>query len=148
MEITNEKPKHTRPTPTEIEYLEKAQWKVGEDIITVRGGLPNEEKQPIATIRLNGYDGNKKPILSVHDLDGQEITERSSNLYDLKKQVRDAEERLTKQMLIKRDGVPAPEPEQKQEGIVLTPAPEEKEGERKHVRRKNNTKDNSHEVSR
>lgn len=115
MENKNNEPKHQHRIPTEIEYVEKGRWKVDENIITVVGGLPNEPKQPVASIKLIGYDDNKKPILAVIDLDGNEITERSSNLYQLKRYCLDNEQRLTKEMLIRKN------PEQVKEQPVEQP---------------------------
>lgn len=99
MENENSKPKHQRRIPSEMEAHETMQWRVGENIITMMGGLSNEPKQPVATIRLVGYDENRKPVLALLDLDGNEIAERSSNLYQLKKYCLDNEQRLTKDML-------------------------------------------------
>lgn len=101
MDTHNEKPKSTQRIPTEIEYHEKGQWAKGERIITVVGGLPGEAKRPIGYITLIDYDENKKPILAATDLDGNEWCERSGNLYQLKKQFREHEARLTKALLIK-----------------------------------------------
>jgi hypothetical protein len=95
MDTQNDKPKHQRTIPSEMEYHEKAHWKVGEDIITVVGG---KEKQPIAFIRLEKYDENKKPILSCRDLDGNALAENTSNLYELKRDLKDKEIELTEAM--------------------------------------------------
>lgn len=123
----NDQPKHERRVPTEIEYVEKGRWKVDENIITIMGGVPNEPKQPIASIKLIGYDDNKKPILAVLDLNSNEITERSSNLYQLKKYCLDNEQRLTKEMLSPKN------PEHEKEQPVVQPevkkeTPEVKKG--------------------
>lgn len=108
----NNETKHQRKIPSEMEYREKAHWKVGEDIITVVGG---EEKEPIAYIRLEKYDENKKPILACRDLDGNALSENTSNLYKLKRDLKDKEIELTEAMRKK---------EQPQvENDVETPAP-------------------------
>ncbi len=98
-----EKTVPTRKVPTEIEYHEKGHWTKGENIITVMGGLPSESKAPIAHIKLEDYDENKKPILIALDLEGAELFERTSNLYQLKKLIRDQEQRLTKEMIIRNN---------------------------------------------
>lgn len=105
MDTHNEKPKPTQRIPTEIEYHEKGQWAKGERIITVVGGLTGEAKRPIGYIILIDYDENKKPILAATDLDGNEWCEHSGNLYQLKKQFREQEARLTKALLIKENSL-------------------------------------------
>ena len=125
----NEKSKQAKKIPTEIEYREPGQWKVDENVLTVMGGLPGEEKRPIGFVKLIRYDENKKPELAALDLEGNEIFERSSNLYQLKKQFRDSEERLTKALLIREA-----QPEKTSEIKPEIPA-EQKGKELKKVRR-------------
>jgi hypothetical protein len=91
----NNEPKQQRQVPSQMEYREMAHWKVGEDIITVVGG---EEKKPIAYIKLEKYDDNKKPVLSCRDLDSNALFENTSNLYELKRDLKDREIALTQAM--------------------------------------------------
>lgn len=142
----DEKPKHPRKLPTEIEYHEKAQWEKGKNVITVVGGLPNAAKTPIGFIQLVDYDKNKKPELAALDLEGNEIFERSSNLYQLKKQFRDSEERLTKAMLIR---AASPEVQQNAEQTLSPETPiVEKDKELKGVRHGKETNEQSQTISR
>lgn len=101
MDTHNEKPKPTQRIPTEIEYREPGQWKIGQTVLTVMGGLPDEEKRPIGYVELEGYGEDKKPILIAKDLEGNELCERSGNLYAIKKEFLRLEQMLTKDMLIR-----------------------------------------------
>lgn len=141
----NEKPKHSRKLQTEIEYLEKGHWEKGKNIITVMGGLPNAAKSPIGYIQLVDYDQNKKPVLAALDPEGNEIFERSSNLYQLKKQFRDSEERLTKAMLIRAaSNTQQEEPEQSRaEEKPLA----EKSNELNNTRRRKSSNEQSQSIS-
>lgn len=111
MTTPNENQKRPQKLPTEIEYHEKGDWKKNENIITVMGGLPGEPKSPIAFVQLLDYDENKKPIITALDLEGNELFERTSNLYQLKKQIREQEQKLTKEMII-HNALPVKEAEQ------------------------------------
>lgn len=148
-ENQNENQKQPRKMPTEIEYHEKGHWTKGENIITVMGGLPSEPKLPIAFIKLLDYDENKKPILAALDLDGNELFERTSNLYQLKKLIREQEQRLTKEMII-HNAAPVKEVEQAASDS-LTPVEEHPEKAKVNglhkARRRKDSNDQSHEVS-
>lgn len=147
MKDETEKPKHQRRIPTEVEYHEKGQWKVNENIITIMGGIPNEPKQPIAHIRLFGYDDNKKPILAVLDTQDNELTERSSNLYQLKKYCLDHEQRLTKEMLNRLNPEVAHEEPVHEEPEIKQEIPEEKKENEIKAVRKSKTKDTTQTIS-
>ncbi len=146
-ENQNENQKQPRKLPTEIEYHEKGHWTKGENIIAVMGGLPGEPKTPIAFIKLLDYDENKKPVLSAIDLKENELFERTSNLYQLKKQIRELEQRLTKEMII--HNAPAPVIEQSAAATNRSSEVSDKtkaNGLHKSRRRKEGN-DQSHEVS-
>ena len=130
-----------------MEYREKAHWKIGDDIITVVGG---EEKKPIAFIKLEKYDENKKPVLSCRDLDGNPLFASTANLYDLKRDLKNKEVELTQAMQAKeqpqqttdRPDVPAEQievPAPQQESVTKTPN-QEKGNELKKVRRSKSDK--------
>lgn len=145
MENQNNKLKHPRAVPSEMEYREKAQWKVGDNIITAVGGA---EKKSVAFIKLERYDDNKKPVFSCRDLDGNSLSEETSNLYELKRNLKDKEIELTEAMQKKevsrenpnQDTPPIPQPEKKEK------APEVQKGnELKKVRSKKADKEKENE---
>jgi len=148
MTTQNENQKKPQKLPTEIEYHEKGDWKKNENIITVMGGLPGEPKTPIAFIKLLDYD-EKKPILTALDLKENELFERTSNLYQLKKQIKEQELRLTKEMII-HNAAPVQEVEQSAPD-TRTPAAEQSEATKANglykSRRRKESNDQSHEVS-
>lgn len=146
MTTSNENQKRPKKVPSEIEFLEKGQWAKGENIITVLGGLPGEAKTPIAFVTLLDYDENKKPILAAVDLEGNELFERTSNLYQLKKQIKESEQRLTKEMIIHNSA-----PVQQSTPEVVAPAEDKSEQIKRNglhkARRGKESNDQSHEVS-
>lgn len=95
MENQNNEPKQQRKIPSQMEAHEKMHWKVGDDIFTIVGGA---EKKPIAFIKLERYDDNKKPVFSCRDLDGNSLSEETSNLYELKRDLKNKEIELTQAM--------------------------------------------------
>lgn len=137
---------YPRKSATEMEYHEKAQWTKDENIIAVMGGLPGEVKRPIGFIKLVDYDEQRKPILASIDLDGNEIFERTSNLYVLKKQFRDHEARLTKALIIHEAAKGGEITPSASEQIKEQPEQEKANGS-KTIRRSRGSKDNSQEVS-
>lgn len=149
MNTQNNEPKHERKIPSQMEYRERAHWKVGEDIITIVGG---EEKQPIAFIKLEKYDENKKPVFSCRDVEGNVLAENTTNLYELKRDLKDKEIALTKAMREKdkpqvKQGIETPAPQTE----TVTKAPAQDKGtELKKVRgsKTAKSKENEQTISR
>lgn len=151
MDTQNNQPKQQRSNPSLMEAHEKMAWKVGEDIITVVGG---QEKKPIAFIKLERYDDNKRPVFSCRDLDGNPLAEETSNLYQLKRSLKDKEIALTAAMQDKDEPVQTPargETPATEQSVNAAKAPEADKGnELKKVRRARTVKqkDNEQNLSR
>ncbi len=122
--MTNTENKNQINNESKMYFIEKAQWKKGEDILTIVVGEKNEDRDVVGYVRLEGYDENKKPILISTGLDGNELFPVSNNLFEVKKQFKDNEKRLTQVMeeyeheqtekveeLIERQAVPLEDPE-------------------------------------
>lgn len=143
----DQKPKYVKKVPTEIEYHEKGHWTKGENILTVMGGLPDEPKKPIAFVKLLDYDENKKPVLVAIDLEGQELFERTSNLYQLKKQIIEQEQRLTKAMIIRENPDAVIEQEEPVQEIVAEAGGVKKENDLTVTRRRRAPRNNDQTIS-
>ena len=80
-------------------FLEQAQWKKGQAIITILVTRNGNIQEPVGFIYLHEYDENKKPVFISYDAGGNEIFPKSGNLYQLKLEYRAREEELIKKML-------------------------------------------------
>ncbi|MEO5643899.1 MAG: hypothetical protein ABIQ40_18670 [Bacteroidia bacterium] len=92
------KVRHLRPAVSKMYFLEAARWTVGKDKFTVCIGEEDGPKIPVAYVRIEGFDDNKKAILSCRDLDGNKLFETTNNIYELKCQFQDNEITLTQAM--------------------------------------------------
>lgn len=151
METETNNTKQDERFQSEMEYREKAHWKVGDNIITIVGGT---EKKPIAYIKLERYD-DKKPVFSCVDLDGNPLTEETSNLYELKKDLKTKEAALTHAMLDKEQPAKNPERQEihapaqtRQDNTEVAPEIAKKNELKKSRTRTPKTKENTQSVSR
>ena len=148
MENQNNESKQQQKNPGLMIAHEKMTWKVGEDIIYFTG---EEEQKPVAFIKLEKYEeheGKKKPVFSSRDLDGNPLTENTSNLYELKRDIKEKEIELTEAMRKKELSRENPErieiPASQSENIAKTDE-NEKGNELKKVRRTKNNKSKENE---
>jgi hypothetical protein len=85
-------------------FIEPAVWRIGADFV-VAVGNEHEPKIPVAYYRIENYDENKKPMFSSRDLEGNELFETTTYLFQLKRKFRDKEIELTQAMLDQQIGV-------------------------------------------
>lgn len=136
----NTEAKHNRPPQSKMYFTELPNWKKGRPVLEVSVGEPNDLKELVGTINLVEYDENKKPHFSAHDIDGNEIFIQDKNLYQLKKQFKDAEQELIAELEKRNQAIDFPDMPEEQE----VPAADKELG----TIRQNKTKDQSQTISR